>query len=112
MKPEFDAEHVYKIFKEVLVDRNDFYKKNMLRLQKISMAQKGRETAARIVEQTAVFGLKPVVDEALHQKRQYHNFFSSYLLLLFIIGVLWGNYHYIFEVNKTQVSRPETAYVR
>ena len=50
VKPEFDSEHVYRIFKEVLVDRNDYYKKNMLRLQKISMAQKGRETAARIVE--------------------------------------------------------------
>lgn len=38
VKPEFDAEHVYKIFKEVLYDRNDYYKKNMLRLQKISKA--------------------------------------------------------------------------
>ena len=66
VSPEFDSEHVYRVFKEVLVDRHAFYKQNMLRLQRISQNQKGRETAVRVIEETAVLGSKHVVDEALH----------------------------------------------
>lgn len=36
VKPEFDAQHVQSIFQEVLIDRYDFYKNNMVRLQRIS----------------------------------------------------------------------------
>ena len=97
MKPEFDSEHVYRIFKEVLFEKRDFYKKNMERLQKISMAQKGRETAVKVIEETAVLGTKHVVDEHLWQHRQVHNFFSLYLFFLFIIAIIYGNYHYLFN---------------
>ena len=36
ISPEFDADYVYGICKDVLVDRHDFYKHNMVRLQRLS----------------------------------------------------------------------------
>ena len=93
VRPEFDADHVYRVLKEVLVDRHDFYKHNMLRLQRISRNQKGRETAVRVIEQTAILGSKHAVDESLHQKRQEHYFASFYLFLIFLAALVFGNYY-------------------
>jgi len=94
INPEFDSEHVYRLFKEVIVDRYEFYKENMTRLQRISMNQKGRDTAVKVIEQTAVLGSKHMVDESLHEKRLDQYFLSFYFFFFFLMALAFGNYHY------------------
>jgi len=74
----------------------------MARLQRISMNQKGRDTAVKVIEQTAVFGSKHLVDESLHAKNLEHYFFSFYFFFIFLMALVYGNYHYYSQVNQNK----------